>query len=433
MKVVLVVFACAAAVFAAECHGKPDPNAKENDNPIQAGDPVFVKSVKNAKQYTIGTGDDIINVVHLWGTPYEMGNAHGTIMKDKAVAFVEGVWTYLEKQVEAALNGTFHNLKPWFVRMVAELGMDVALDLTYDATRPYTGVYFEEEIKGMADATGIPEAKIRRIHMIGELTKGDCSMFGAWGNATKSTGHLLQLRALDWDMDGPFRNFPQITVYHPTEGSPYGHAFANIGWTGWVGSITGISSKKLAISQIGVAYPDDTFGKESRFGIPFTYLLRDILQFDNSLEDTEKRIKAAKRTCDLIMGVGDGNSGEFRGIQYSASVANFMTDTDMMPIADWHPRMNNIVYYGMDWLCPGFNIVLHDQLQFAFGSITPEITIRNITSRTQTGNLQIAVYDLTSMIVHTANARRDGATGPVNAFERQFVRFDATQLFNEQP
>ena len=36
----------------------------------------------------------------------------------------------------------------------------------------------------------------------------------------------------------------------------------------------------MAISEIGAAYADYTFGKESRKGIPFTYLLRDVLQFD---------------------------------------------------------------------------------------------------------------------------------------------------------
>ena len=36
---------------------------------------------------------------------------------------------------------------------------------------------------------------------------------------------------------GPFKDFPQVTVYHPD--SAHGHAFANIGWTGWIGSITG--------------------------------------------------------------------------------------------------------------------------------------------------------------------------------------------------
>jgi hypothetical protein len=43
------------------------------------------------------------------------------------------------------------------------------------------------------------------IHMIGELTQGDCSMYGAWGEATQPSNTLLQLRALDWDIDGPFQ------------------------------------------------------------------------------------------------------------------------------------------------------------------------------------------------------------------------------------
>lgn len=50
--------------------------------------------------------------------------------------------------------------------------------------------------------------------MIGELTKGSCSMYGASGAAlpSESSTKLLQLRALDWDVDGPFQNYPQITV-----------------------------------------------------------------------------------------------------------------------------------------------------------------------------------------------------------------------------
>ena len=42
-------------------------------------------------------------------------------------------------------------------------------------------------MRAMADAIGKPELyeRFRRVHMIGELTKGACSMFGAWGAATK--------------------------------------------------------------------------------------------------------------------------------------------------------------------------------------------------------------------------------------------------------
>ena len=35
-------------------------------------------------------------------------------------------------------------------------------------------------------------------------------------------------------------------------------------------SALGFSSLSLAISEIGVSFPDETFEKESRFGIPFT-------------------------------------------------------------------------------------------------------------------------------------------------------------------
>jgi isopenicillin-N N-acyltransferase-like protein len=69
-------------------------------------------------------------------------------------------------------------------------------------------------MRGVADASGVPYVVFRRLSMIGELTKGACSMFGAWGNAT-SLGQTVQLRALDWDFDGPYRKYPLIIVYHP--------------------------------------------------------------------------------------------------------------------------------------------------------------------------------------------------------------------------
>lgn len=44
----------------------------------------------------------------------------------------------------------------------------------------------------------------------------------------------------------------------------------NAYWLLYLLLYTGMSSVKMAISEIGVSFPDDTFGKESRFGVPFT-------------------------------------------------------------------------------------------------------------------------------------------------------------------
>lgn len=46
-----------------------------------------------------------------------------------------------------------------------------------------------------------------------------------------------------------------------------------------------MSSKGLAISE---KHSDEPFGEESRVGIPFNFLMRDVLQFDNSLQNAIK-------------------------------------------------------------------------------------------------------------------------------------------------
>jgi hypothetical protein len=55
--------------------------------------------------------------------------------------------------------------------------------------------YVLEEIQGLADALDMDANTVRNVQWIGELTRGACSMFGAWGDATKTNnGNLLQLR-----------------------------------------------------------------------------------------------------------------------------------------------------------------------------------------------------------------------------------------------
>jgi len=255
-------------------------------------------------------------------------------------------------------------------------------------------------------------------------------MFGAWGNATKS-GTTIQLRALDWDMQGPFKDYPLVVVYHPT--TNMGHSFVNVGFVGWIGSLSGMSSTQLGISQIGVSFPDNTFGPESRIGVPFTFLLRDILQFDTTVQDSIHRITTSKRTCDLILGVGDGKANIFRGFQYSSSVANVYDDTNLHPVNDtWHPKIENVVYWGMDWLCPGYNRALAAQLTKYHGSITPEITMQYITSIAQTGDLHIGIYDLSNKKLWVSYARATYETGALNAYDRQFTELDTVTLFAEQ-
>jgi len=341
---------------------------------------------------------------------------------------VPTLWAYLESQVTSIME----KVPPEIAKIVADLGLDAALDLTYEATKDFTGDYFMEELQGLADASGQDYLTLRRIHLIGELTKGACSMYGAWGAATASTGGATyQLRALDWDTTGPFKDYPLVVVYHP---STLGHPFINVGFVGWIACLAGMSSTQLAISEIGVTFPDATFGEESRIGVPFTYLMRDVLQFDETVDNSIDRITSAHRTCDLILGVGDGKLGYFRGFQYSHSVANVIDDVNLAPVNNsWHPAMENVVYWGMDWLCPGYSQVLSQQLLKYHGNITIENSIRYITAITQTGDLHVVYSDLTNQKMWVAFAAATNVTGPLYAYDRQFLELDALSLFAEQP
>ena len=273
-----------------------------------------------------------------------------------------------------------------------------------------------------------------RIHLIGELTQGDCSLFGAWGAATPD-GELLQLRALDWNTADVFRNASAVLVEHPTGyESENASTYASVGFIGWLGGLTGYSENKVGISEIGIAFPDASFGNESREGVPFTFLLRSILEFDTSVQAATARIKSANRTCDLVLAVGDGKAAapdSFRAFEYSASVAVNMTDSNMLPLNDtWHPRMKDIAYLGMDWDCPGYNAKLHEQLAANYGNITAETTIRNILPIVQTGDTHAALYDFPRNRMYVSFMRHANSTvGPSNAYDRQFTRLDMTALF----
>jgi hypothetical protein len=191
-----------------------------------------------------------------------------------------------------------------------------------------------------------------------------------------------------------------------------------------------------------VSYPDDSFGQgtdntppEKVKGSPWMFLARDVLQYDGSMDDAKVRITNASRTCNLIIGLGDGNVGKSNGCEYSGHVANFYDDSNQLPVNDtWHQVIQDTVYNGMDWNCPSYTSVLGEQLSKYHGSIDENVVIGNVLPTVQTGNLHIAVYDLTDMKMHVSFARRSTAnqTEPFYAYQRQFTRLHMDTIFAEQ-
>jgi kynureninase len=120
------------------------------------------------------------------------------------------------------------------------------------------------------------------------------------------------------------------------------------------------------------------------------------------------------------------------GVEFSGRVSNFYNDETLLPVNDtWHKKIEDVVYNGMDWLCPSYNTKLGDQLSKFHGSIDEEVVVHDILPTVQTGNLHIAIYDLTNSNMHVSFMRKekDDPSQPLYAFERQFVRLHMADIF----
>jgi isopenicillin-N N-acyltransferase like protein len=339
---------------AAYCNGSPEPGERVNENPIFDGDETltFVKSVTNAALYEAGPSNARFPVVHVQGTPYEVGYAQGTIQKEYLREFISKTYAYF---LALAVDELGDKISPFWQSVIVYKGLNRALDWCAEITAPFTPPEFYDELHGLADASGVDYQTLLRLNMFPEITKASCSFFGAYGNATAASGKTFQLRSLDYDTVGPFKDYPQLTIYHPTDG---GQPFANLGWPGSLGILSGFSQSQMAISEIGVTYPDDSFGQGTEDtppqkvqGEPWMFILRDVLKYETSLDQAIDRIQNANRTCNLIIGVGDGEVSKVNGIEFSGYVAVPYDDQTLLPEnATWHPVIDGVVYNGMDWL-----------------------------------------------------------------------------------
>jgi len=352
MRCLLVVLLIAqllrcSKVLSAYCNGSPDAGIRTNENAIAEANIRVQRTAPNGVLQEAGPEGQRFPVLHLYGTPYEKGFAQGTLLKGELHQFVHETFSYLTSMI---VDGADDRFPKAILDIIVRFGMKEALDWNAKVTKPFTPDSFLQELHGIADASGVSYEMLLQLNLFPEITKASCSFMGAWGSATAENGKTWQLRALDYDTVGPFKEFPLVTVYHPEEGSNQ-KAFASVGFPGSIGVLTGQSEAQIGISEIGVSYPDDSFGQgtdntppEKVHGIPWMYLLRDVLQQASDGNEGISMIQNANRTCNLIIGVGNGKASEVHGIEYSGYVANAYKDTDLLPVnSDWHPQISNVV------------------------------------------------------------------------------------------
>jgi hypothetical protein len=369
-----------------------------------------------------------IRVLHVWGTPYEWGLAHGTLLGVEIRAMLPG----FQKWVDRNADGEFPKWLPeWFVALVEKFGLEAGLDMTYLLCEEYISQEFKDEIRGLAEGAKLPYMEMARVHMLPELIKASCTLMGAWGEATAhcspKAGALYQLRALDWSTDGPFQQNPLLLVYHPETGN--GHNFSIATWAGFVGAITGFSSAPVGMGmKVWLTYN----GSSSRSGVPFHFLLRDVLQYDADTSAAMNRIYNARRTCSIFVGLGDATN-RFALVEYSHDYVKEF-DNGNFPWYEPHVYQKDVLYFDKHTQ-PSHHPCMPALMKKHYGRYDAATTLRYITPVVQTGNMLLAFYEYADMKLYLSNASPGNATGGdvVPAYNRPAVVFDMTTEFNRSP
>jgi isopenicillin-N N-acyltransferase like protein len=360
----------------------------------------------------IGDDDDRITVLYVTGTPYEMGYEHGQLLAAQVRGTIQDVEAGADKFLPKELRTS--NLVSARDKQAI---IDELLDRAWQMMARYTPTEDLEEMAGLAAGSGIPLDMIHRMHAIPDVGETSCSGLVAKGSATRD-GHVYQLRILDYGANFNLQRRPMITIYHPT--TKNANQYATIGWVGFVGAVSGVNEKGVALSEMGFGNPPG----ETLSGEPMPFLLKNVLRYADTAEEGAAIIRAARRTNSYIYFLGDKHDDPI-GMITSAQrcLAYHANDSDSLLVdGTTLPQFRDVVYGG-HYEEKQAHLVHDMQGKIDVGAI--QELARQIAMKS---NLQTVIYDLTADRIWVAN-RKD----KTRAAERPYVEFSLADAWDKSP
>ena len=202
--------------------------AGDDSKPIAAAN---AKTIARCDKGFLETIDGY-KVLHLKGTPYEMGRQQGVLLKDEIRELVRYLFDVKGKEMRLELGDLKLGPKPI-------IGLIAARERLHIPDR------FFEEMRGLAEGSGLPTQDIVVANFIPEMFH--CSGFAISGSATKD-GTLYHGRVLDYGIDWRLQEFAVLVVAEP-EGK---HPFVNVSYAGFIGSVSGMNAEHVSIGEMGV-------------------------------------------------------------------------------------------------------------------------------------------------------------------------------------
>jgi hypothetical protein len=229
-------------------------------------------------------------VLHLKGTPYEMGYQHGALLKESVKSNMHNI---LDVEGSTSIDLGPVSVKPRFL-----------MDTIPNIERPYVPDRYFDEMNGLAAGSGMKPQDVVAGNFLPELFH--CSGFAIMNSATKD-GTLYHGRVLDYAIRWHLQEHAVLIVAEPEGRVPY----VNVSYAGFIGSVTGMNAKHISVGEMGGG------GVGHWTGIPMPLLVRETLETAGGLDAAIGVFRDHPRTCQYFYVVADGNTNRAVGMEAS--------------------------------------------------------------------------------------------------------------------
>jgi len=337
-------------------------------------------------------------VLHLKGTPYQMGYQHGTLLKDHARANLQYLLE-VKGDTDLVQVGPLR-LKP-----------RQAIETIIKVQKPFVPSKYFAEMRGLADGAAVPLEDIQVANFIPELFH--CSGFAVMNSATRD-GTMYHGRVLDYATDWKLQEHAVIIVAEPTEGIP----FVNVTYAGFIGSVTGMNARHVSVGEMGGG------GLGHWEGVPMAFLVREVLERAEDLDAAVGVFRDNPRTCQYFYVISDAKTN--RAVGMEASWDKF----DVIRPGEEHSLLPKPVKDAVLLSAGDRYTELVQRVMSGHGRFTAEKAIRLMDRPVaMKSNLHNVLFEPQSTRFWVANA---GAGGQPAA-EQEYYEFRLTDLLDSSP
>jgi predicted choloylglycine hydrolase len=328
-----------------------------------------------------------IPIIHLYGTPREMGEQYGSILKPQ-------------------LNSMIVIAESLFPKKSIKKFIDQS-----KIAEPLLPAEIKDFIQGMAETSGVEYDQLVTLNL---TVRTNCSVLAVWGEAT-ADGNLLMGRNADYNFQKVNKALGILVVRHPNEG----YATVSSSFLGLAGTFTGMNEMGVSYGNM-LVYNGNDEGVHFE-GMPIQLLMQlggekcsTATEMVGYLKDKSHMIPinvmCADRNEAFLAELSPSGSAVREGQKGVLAATNYFISSGMFTKHVNEQRFANLMMLSQKY---------HGQ--FDIGKLQEAMH----SARQLNENLQCVLFEPAAMRMHVSMNKVPASAGP-------FTVFDVTQLLKNE-